>query len=392
MLVTKLLHTFVANLLVMDTPFIFGRLAADKNFTDREKELDHLKQNFISGINTILISPRRWGKSSLVQKSGEEAIRSEKNLKMVYIDLFNIRTEEEFYKNLSENVFKAVSGRIEELVENTKNFMKQWVPKITFTPDAQQEISFGLDWHKVKKQPDEILNLAEVIATEKGLKIVICIDEFQNIAYFKDPLAFQKKIRSHWQRHQKTSYCLYGSKRHMLMEVFASPSMPFYKFGDLMFLEKISSEDWQPFIAGRFKSTGKKIPKKLALRIAELMENHPYYVQQLAQLCWLRTEKETNDAVIDESLDSLIMQLSLLFQSLTESLSTTQVNLLRALLDGVTMFSSKDTIEKYNLGTSANVNRIKSALIGREIIDEHNGKLTILDPVYAIWLNRYYFI
>jgi hypothetical protein len=376
----------------MNAPFIFGRLATDKNFTDRKKELNHLKQNFISGINTILISPRRWGKSSLVQKSGEEVVKSEKNLKMVYMDLFNIRTEEEFYKNLSEKVFKAVSGRIEELIENTKNFMKQWVPKITFTPDAQQEISFGLDWHKVKKQPDEILNLAEVIATEKRLKIVICIDEFQNIAYFENPLAFQKKIRSHWQRHQKTSYCLYGSKRHMLMEVFASPSMPFYKFGDLMFLEKISSENWQPFIVGRFKSTGKKIPKKLALRIAELMENHPYYVQQLAQLCWLRTDKETDDAVIDESLDSLIMQLSLLFQSLTESLSTTQVNFLKALLDGVTMLSSKDTIEKYNLGTSANVNRIKGALIGREIIDEHNGKLTILDPVYAIWLNRYYFI
>ncbi len=392
MLVTKRLHTFVANLLVMNAPFIFGRLATDKNFTDRKKELNHLKQNFISGINTILISPRRWGKSSLVQKSGEEVVKSEKNLKMVYMDLFNIRTEEEFYKNLSEKVFKAVSGRIEELIENTKNFMKQWVPKITFTPDAQQEISFGLDWHKVKKQPDEILNLAEVIATEKRLKIVICIDEFQNIAYFENPLAFQKKIRSHWQRHQKTSYCLYGSKRHMLMEVFASPSMPFYKFGDLMFLEKISSENWQPFIVGRFKSTGKKIPKKLALRIAELMENHPYYVQQLAQLCWLRTDKETDDAVIDESLDSLIMQLSLLFQSLTESLSTTQVNFLKALLDGVTMLSSKDTIEKYNLGTSANVNRIKGALIGREIIDEHNGKLTILDPVYAIWLNRYYFI
>jgi hypothetical protein len=376
----------------MDAPFIFGRLAADKNFTNREKELEHLKQNFISGINTILISPRRWGKSSLVQKSGDEAFRSEKNLKMVYMDLFNIRTEEEFYKNLSEKIFKAVSGRMEELIENTKNFMKQWVPKITFTPDAQQEISFGLDWHKVKKQPDEILNLAETIAIEKGLKIVICIDEFQNIAYFEDPLAFQKKIRSHWQGHQKSSYCLYGSKRHMLMEVFASSSMPFYKFGDLMFLEKISSEDWQPFIVGRFKSTGKKIQKKLALRIAELMENHPYYVQQLAQLCWLRTDKETDDAVIDESLDSLIMQLSLLFQSLTESLSTTQVNFLKALLEGVTMLSSKETIEKYNLGTSANVNRIKGALIGREIIDEHHGKLTLLDPVYSIWLKKHYYI
>ena len=375
----------------MEMPFIFGKLALEQNFTDREKEIEHLKQNFTGGINTILISPRRWGKSSLVQKAGKEAAKSDKNLRMVYIDLYNIRREEDFYKYLSEKVLSAVSNKLEELAENAKKFLKQWIPKISFTPDAQQEVSFGLDWQQVKKQPDEILNLAETIALEKNLKIMICIDEFQNIGYFNDPLAFQKKIRSHWQKHQNTSYCLYGSKRHMMMEVFASPSMPFYKFGDLMFLQKIPTEKWHPFIVKRFKATGKKITKKPAVKIARLVENHPYYVQQLAQLTWLRTEKEATDEIIDQSLDSLIMQLSLLFQSLTESLSTTQVNYLQALLDGVSKLSSKKTIAKYDLGTSANVVRIKSALINREIIDEYGGHIYIQDPVYGIWLRDYYF-
>ena len=375
----------------MEMPFIFGKLALEQNFTDREKEIEHLKQNFTGGINTILISPRRWGKSSLVQKAGKEAAKSDKNLRMVYIDLYNIRREEDFYKYLSEKVLSAVSNKLEELAENAKKFLKQWIPKISFTPDAQQEVSFGLDWQQVKKQPDEILNLAETIALEKNLKIMICIDEFQNIGYFNDPLAFQKKIRSHWQKHQNTSYCLYGSKRHMMMEVFASPSMPFYKFGDLMFLQKNTKEKWHPFIVKRFKATGKKITKKPALKIAGLVENHPYYVQQLAQLTWLRTEKEATDEIIDQSLESLIMQLSLLFQSLTESLSTTQVNYLQALLDGVSKLSSKKTIAKYDLGTSANVVRIKSALINREIIDEYGGHIYIQDPVYGIWLRDYYF-
>ena len=84
--------------------------------------------------------------------------------------------------------------------------MKQWVPRITFSPDDQQEFSFGLNWQDIKKQPDEVLNLAENIAIEKSLKIVLCIDEFQNISYFDDPLAFQKKLRAHWQQHQNVSY------------------------------------------------------------------------------------------------------------------------------------------------------------------------------------------
>ena len=135
----------------MEMPFIFGKLALEQNFTDREKEIEHLKQNFTGGINTILISPRRWGKSSLVQKAGKEAAKSDKNLRMVYIDLYNIRREEDFYKYLSEKVLSAVSNKLEELAENAKKFLKQWIPKISFTPDAQQEVSFGLDWQQVKK-------------------------------------------------------------------------------------------------------------------------------------------------------------------------------------------------------------------------------------------------
>lgn len=375
----------------MDTPFIYGKLATGKNFTNRIDELNHLKQNFLSGTNTILISPRRWGKSSLVKKTGDYLLKTEKKARMIYLDMYNIRTEEQFYQMLAENLFKAVSDKLEELVLNTKEFMKQWIPKITFSPDAQQEFSLGLNWNDVKKQPDEILDLAENIASKKGIKLIVCIDEFQNLSYFQDSLAFQKKLRSHWQHHQHVTYCLYGSKRHMLMEVFTSPSMPFYKFGDLMFLDKIPEQYWKTFIVKRFKSTGKKISGKQASFIASQVKNHPYYVQQLAQLCWLRTENEVSDSVINESLESLVLQLSLLFQNITESLSTRHINFLRSMLDGVKQFSSKKTIEKYNLGTSASVIQVKKALINREIIDEQGGNIEILDPLYELWLKDYYF-
>lgn len=376
----------------MKIPFIYGKIAIGNNFTDRQEELRHLKQNFLSGINTLLISPRRWGKSSLVQKAVDEIKAEEKNIRIVQLDLFNLRTEEEFYKSISEKLLKAISSRLEEVIANTQKFMKQWVPKITFSPDAQQEFSFGLDWREIKKQPGEILDLAENIAVEKGIRILINIDEFQNISYFKDPLAFQKKLRSHWQRHQNVTYCLYGSKRHMLMNVFTSPSMPFYKFGDIIFLQKIPSGYWVNFIIEQFNATGKKISKPMSLNIATLAQNHPYYVQQLAQLCWLRTEKEVTDQLIDEALDSLVLQLSLLFQNLTESLATTHLNFLKAVINGVKMFSAKSTIEKYQLGTSANVSQLKKALIEKEIIDDQGGNIEILDPIFEIWLRKYFFI
>lgn len=281
---------------------------------------------------------------------------------------------------------------MEEVILTVKQFMKQWVPRISFSPDSQQEFSLGLNWTELKKQPDEILDLAENIAQSKKSKLVICIDEFQNIAFFEDPLAFQKKLRSHWQTHQSVSYCLYGSKRHMLTDVFTSPSMPFYKFGDLLFLSRIAINFWVSFIAERFRSTGKEISVSLAEKIAVMTEGHPYYVQQLAQLVWLRTGNEVTSGIIEESMDGLVLQMSLLFQGITENLTTPQVNFLKMLIDGETRHTTRANIDKYQLGSSAHVIRIKKSLIEKEIIDEQPGGLIILDPVYSTWLRYYYFI
>lgn len=371
---------------------MFGKLATDQNFTNRKAEIIKLKQNFISGINTMLISPRRWGKSSLVKKAGIEVEAEQKNIRIIYLDMFNIRTEEEFYKCLSEAVLKASSGKLEESLSFIRKFLKQWIPKITVSPDAVQEMSLSLNWEEVKNKPDEILDLAESIAIEKQLNLVICIDEFQNLSNFMDPVGFQKKIRSHWQQHQHVTYCLYGSKRHMMIEVFTKQSMPFYKFGALIFLSKISTDDWKIFIQERFLATHKMLSEQQAERIAMLVENHPYYVQQLSQLCWFRTSVELLDEDIELSMESLVMQLSLLFQNITENLTNTQVNYLKALIDQVRMLSSKEVINKYHLGSSANVSRIREALINKEIIDDQVvGNPELQDPVYKYWLKNHYF-
>lgn len=174
------------------------------------------------------------------------------------------------------------------------------------------------------------------------------------------------------------------------MHVFTSPSMPFYKFGDLMFLEKISAQDWGKFILKRFDDTGKAISPDLALKIAMSVENHPYYVQQLSQLCWLRCREEMTSLILDQSLESLILQLSMLFQNFTESLSNTQVRYLLALLNHEPRLSSTEVISRYQLGTSANVTRIRKALIDKEIIDQVNRTIDFVDPVYKLWLQRYY--
>lgn len=292
---------------------------------------------------------------------------------------------------LAEQLIKASSTKWEERMKDTKQFFRNIIPKINLSPDPLQEFSFSLDWKDVKRHPDEIINLPETISKEKGISVIVCIDEFQNIAHFDDPLALQKKLRAHWQHHKRASYCLYGSKRHVLMEVFSSPSMPFYKFGDVMFLEKIAKEYWEKFIVKRFSDTGKKISPELAGRVADSMENHPFYVQQFAQNCWLRTSKNCDGKTLDAAFEAMLAQNSVLFQSMVDGLSNTQVNFLRAMCDEVEQFSSQEIITAYRLGTSGNINRIKQALANKEIIDTLGQKIILLDPLFKRWLQKIYF-
>jgi len=371
-------------------PFVYGKIAEIQDFTDREKESKRLAQNFFSLVNTTVISPRRWGKSSLVKKVAQQVMSDNKDIKVCLFDAFNVRDESEFYANFAQSLIKATSNRWEEWIENSKLFLSRLLPKLSFSPDNQAEISFGIEWEELKKNPDEIIDLAETIAKAKGIKIVVCIDEFQSIANFDEPLAFQRKLRAHWQHHQNVAYCLYGSKRHMLLDIFSNPEMPFYKFGDIMFLEKIDNKTWGNFIQKRFKDTGKSITKKQAEYLAEQVENHSYYVQQLAQQAWLRTKSRCSFEIINNSLQSIKNQLSLLFVGLTETLTATQLYFLRAIIEGETVFG-QENLKKYRLGTSANIIRIKDALLSKEIIDITAKNIEIQDPVFKLWLKEEYF-
>ena len=375
----------------MEAPFIFGRIATDENFTDRDQEIKHLVNNFESLINTIIISPRRWGKSSLVHKASSIAMQEDRTLKVCSVDLFNVKTEEQFYTVFAQSLIQGTASKWDEAVENAKQFFSHLVPKISIGTDPGSKISIDFDWEEIKKNPDEILDLPERIAHSKGIRIVVCIDEFQNISEFDDPLFFQRKLRANWQMHQKASYCLYGSKRHMMMEVFADASMPFYKFGDIFFLNKIDTEHFVPFIKKRFTSTGKTITEDACRKIVALADNHPYYVQQLSQLSWLRCLSECREEVVIKAHLSLVEQLSLLFTNLMETLTFQQTCYLHAVIAGEKAITNSETMHKYHISSATAASRSLKTLINKDILDSKAGVVSFQDPIFEYWLRHYYF-
>ena len=368
-------------------PFIFGVATSGDNFTDREKETERLLQNFRHGINTVLISPRRWGKTSLVQKVCRLAQSDQ--LKVVYLDIFSCRSDRDFYDLFASAVLKQTSSKLEEWLENAKLFLSRITPKISIGPDPMTYFSISLEMNPKSDVIDEILQLPERIAQKKKCSIVVCIDEFQQVAEYKDSKTFQKRLRSGWQLQKSVSYCIFGSKKHLMNELFEKKSYPFYKFGDAVYLSKIGTRDWVEYICRRFEVTGKQISEELAEKICRRVDNHSSYVQQLAWLVWIHTDKVAAEEDFEAAYQDIIDQNSPLFEKQTESLTTYQMNFLRAVIDGVhSEFTTQDVLHKYQLGSSANVSIVKRALVKKELIEIEKRQVVIPDPVMEVWLKR----
>ena len=371
----------------MEKAFVYGMSVEGENFTDREKETKRLKMDMENGINVILVSPRRIGKSSIVRKVMKEI--TDPKIKIVFMDIYDCRSEYDFYNRFASELLKQTATKTEQVIENVKKFLIRLTPKIAFSPEPMSEFSLSLGITPQNYQPEEILQLPEMIGQAQGVHVVVCIDEFQQIGEMPDTLTIQKRLRGIWQHQRNVSYCLFGSKKHLMTKLFQNRRMPFYQFGEMMFLEKIPTSDWVPFICSRFERQGKQISEELAKRICETVEGNSSYVQQLAWNVLAETEQTTTEEDFCRGVDALLAQCSALFEEQLKGLTGYQLNFIRALCDDVSSdFGSKAILDTYNLGSKSNISRIKTALQDKEMIDFDKDTVYLEDSVFKIWFKR----
>jgi hypothetical protein len=374
---------------MMKRAFVFGVAVTDYNFTGRKAETERLKGNFEEGVNTILISPRRWGKTSLVKRVIEKVDKTK--VIAVYLDMFACKSEYEFYNALAVAVLKQTTTKAELWMENAKDFLSRLTPKISVSAGPDSDIGISLGITPKTHTPEEILQLPEIIAKRKNKRIVLCIDEFQQIGEFADSISVQKRLRSVWQQQEMTSYCIFGSKKHLMSDVFQMRNMPFYQFGDMVFLQKIPTNEWVKYIVSHFKERNRNISTELATKICEAVDNFSSYVQQLALLVMLQVEegKDAEKEQIENGIDELLDSNDLLFMQQIEPLTAYQMNFLKAIASGQhTRLGKRETREKFDLGSSSNIPRLRTSLIARDLVEWDGRGLNITDPVFIIWLKR----
>lgn len=369
--------------------FVYGVAVSDYNFIGRERETKRLLDNFKGGINVILMSPRRLGKTSLVKHVCNKL--DDKDIITVYLDIFGCKSEYDFYNKLTAEVLKQTASKSELWFEEAKEFLYRLTPKISFSPEPNSDFSISLGITPKTHTPEEVLQMAETIAIKRKKRIVICIDEFQQIGEMANSKQIQARLRTVWQHQKHVSYCLFGSKHHLMSTIFLHRSMPFFQFGDTISLNKIATEDWVEYIVSHFADGKRTISHALAEEICKFTENYSAYVQQLAWLVF--TLKEEGETVTEDDVrqaeNDLLATNDILFMQMIEPLSEFQLNFLRAIASGIKKdFGLSEVREEYNLGSYSNITRLKTALLERDLIEKKETELVITDPIFAKWLKR----
>ena len=338
-------------------PFEYGSIAENEYFIDRIEDRKDLKTFLGGGINVMLISPRRWGKSSLVKAAMEELKQEQKDVRVCYLDAFKIFSEEEFYNKFASAVLQGVSSTME----------KRWA-----------------------ESAEEILNLPEKIAKAKGIHVIVCIDEFQQLANLPDWKRLEGTMRSVWQGQHSTTYCLYGSKRHMMMDIFGNSKNPFYRFGQMMTLKKIAKEYWKPFIHDSFYNYGKSISDEMIERICNAVQCHSWYMQQFCFLIWTRTATEVTEEIYQSQLTKLLDTNTDMFITDIDGMPASQIAFLRAVCMGETHFNAQQVVAEYGLGAPRTITKNKKALVERDFIEKSGDGFKMVDPVFELWFKREY--
>jgi len=366
----------------MESPFLFGQVVTGEDFTNRQTEKSVVKSALLSGNHIILISPRRYGKSSLIKGILNE-LQDNKH-QTIMLDLTASRSEALFLEAFAQQVLNANSNRA--FWKKMSRILKNIIPTFSMSSGDFGEIAtLSFNWQEKKRTTEEILELPNLIAKTSGRHQIIAIDEFQNIEKFEDPQGLQLQMRAIWQHHTNVSYCLFGSKRHMMEQIFTRDTSAFYNFGQVVKLQKIQEKYLVPFITKKFNQTKKPIQEDLAFRIVKMMRNHPEYVQFFSHLLWTSSTGKIQPKQLKKGLKKLMEATSVHFLDLYDKLNNTQVKVIKAILNGEQQLTSQNILQTYQLGTSANVVKALGALRKEDFIEKKQKNYELINPAFEFW-------
>jgi len=367
----------------MNNPFSYTSYVVEQSFCNRQKEQKDLMTYIKGSQNVVLFSHRRVGKTSLIHQVFNKMNQNKayQNIGKLYIDLYGTFTENEFISKLFSG-FGQLESRVEKILSIAKDVFKS--TRFTFSYDpASNSPSITPTFENEHKNVlvDEVLTALEKFSQKR--KLVVVLDEFQEIAHYGDS-TFEKKLRSKIQGHNNICYIFSGSQRHLLLEMFSSQKRAFYKLAEPYPLALIETRHYEKWITALFKKKKVTLNKELIRNIISRCENHPMYIQQFLFHFW--EKDEISEKNIDSIEKQIIARRTLEFINLWESLTINQRKVLKLIIinNGKKMYQA-NSLQKINFSNTSQVAIALESLVKKDIISK-NSHYSIQDIMFKKWI------
>jgi hypothetical protein len=372
----------------MQNPFT-DKIAAGDQFCDRDQERAELSRLARGGHSAVLLSPRRYGKTSLALET-LTAMRGEGFL-TAYVDVMPVSSERELVERLARGIAQGFGWGM-TLSQLPRQLGRLFAHvHLEFSLDATgSRVSAMLDPRTDAPQLlEEVLEQTCRYADQKGHGVCVVLDEFQEITQLDESRVIEATMRSVIQRHQNIAWLYVGSRRHLLRSMFADRNRPFFDSASIVELHELPEEAVVPWITTAFARTGKVCSKVTAGRIHGYSRGYAYYVQRLASTAWDLTEELCTDDIVDQADAILLRELSSGFEIILAGLSLAQKRLLQALAQAPTdQPYAADFLSKSQLSVGA-VQKAISALIERDLVERRpNQNYQLVDALLAQWLTQ----
>lgn len=361
----------------MENPFKFGSIVDEPYFTNRTKEIEQVSSVLNSPNHLILISPRRYGKSSLIFKVIKTIKRP-----VIAADLQLMTSVEDFAAQLLKRIYREFpSEKIRQLIKNFRV-----IPTISVNPITNAvDVSFQPTATSSFLQLEDVLNTIERLSDKKKRSIVI-LDEFQEAARLDSNL--YRQLRTIMQHHRNINYIFLGSQESMIREIFEKKRSPFYHFGYLLTLDRITQEDFSAYLEKRLIQKADKA-KNLAEGILDFTRCHPYYTQQLAFIVWEKI-RETGlpGNIIEAAVNEIILTHDMDYERIWAGFNKTDKKLMVGMAESDISPLTTAFYTRYGISATSTVYSSIKRMMANGYITMENKNYVIDDPFFVLWITK----
>jgi len=369
------------------TPFPSVGYYGPDYFCDRKTETETLIRNIEGGLSTTLVAIRRIGKTGLIKH-----LQYHLHVKYIciYADILPTETSIDFLNTLASAILNSVPEKT-GLGQKIWNFIKSLRPVITFDKlSGEPNVSFNI---QPKETAHQIENLFEFLE-QQDKRVIFAIDEFQQILNYPEK-TMEAWLRTTIQQLQNVIFIFSGSQPHLMNEMFANPSNPFFRSTVILHLEKINFESYQAHIIQRFKNYKKEIESQVAAEILDWTTGHTYFVQLLCSRVFIGSGRKITTEVWQNEAIKLLKEQEIVFLGYRDNLTREQWKLLKAIAHAGKAYAitSKSFIQQYALGSSSTILRSINSLEKKSFIymqhdAEGNRFYSVYDVLFQRWIQN----